>query len=445
MKGDVIRELVASGVLTVLGLGLVTEILWVVQRPDDIDWRTSLRGQQNQFPPHIWPSISSFFSLQDESDKTAQDQQPDEQQTKDEMDMADNTHHPRVGPLAEFHVYDDPEGEDDIEVEWTSTRSFSSHPYSTYRRQRHPADDPICIGMIVKNVWRPGKKGVKLRQQFFTVLRSILRQSRRKSLHFVFLTDPISVPLLDPILKKYLPIDLNGLSSIGLNVTYDFFDVQAISRRFSSTIRRLKPNFTSGSVEAAKYRDDLFMIGPFYHLIFPFRRFIMLDIDLKFRIDIQELDAQFDLFEPEILMGVGLDLSPHYRHVLRYYREQNPGTHIGEPGRFQGLNTGVVLFDFEKMRTNVDFNRMVMNHEGVVDRLSEKYIFKSHLGDQCLFTLLALERPEWFHVLPCEFNYQLDTSMMRYPFLHIFQSYHNCTASPKIYHGNGGFEIPEED
>lgn len=324
------------------------------------------------------------------------------------------------------------------------SRSFTSHPHSTYRRHPNAADDPICIGMIVKNVWRPGEKSVKLRRHFFTVLRSILRQSRRKSLHFVFLTDPTSVPLLDPILKKYLPIDLEGPSSIGLNVTYDFFDVQAISHRFSSTIHRLRPYFKSDSEQAAKYRDDLFMIGPFYHLIFPFRRFIMLDIDLKFRIDIQELDAQFELFEPGNVMGVGLDLSPHYRHVLRFYREQNPGTHIGEPGRFQGLNTGVVLFDFEKMRANKDFNRMIMNHEGMVDRLSEKYIFKSHLGDQCLFTLVALERPEWFYVLPCEFNYQLDTMMMRYPFLEIFESYHNCTALPKIYHGNGGFEIPED-
>ena len=26
----------------------------------------------------------------------------------------------------------------------------------------------------------------------------------------------------------------------------------------------------------------------------------------------------------------------------------------------------------------------------------------------------------------------------------IFPSYHNCTEEPKIYHGNGGTEIPDE-
>ena len=40
-------------------------------------------------------------------------------------------------------------------------------------------------------------------------------------------------------------------------------------------------------------------------------------------------------------LKVGLDLSPHYRTSLELYRKQNPGTHIGQPGRW----TRKILFN----------------------------------------------------------------------------------------------------
>ena len=43
-------------------------------------------------------------------------------------------------------------------------------------------------------------------------------------------------------------------------------------------------------------------------------------------------------------MGVGLDLSPHYKKFLAEYIEINPNTELGKPGPRQGFNTGVVLF-----------------------------------------------------------------------------------------------------
>ena len=43
-------------------------------------------------------------------------------------------------------------------------------------------------------------------------------------------------------------------------------------------------------------------------------------------------------------MGVGLDLSPHYKKFLAEYIEINPDTELGKPGPKQGFNTGVVLF-----------------------------------------------------------------------------------------------------
>ena len=59
------------------------------------------------------------------------------------------------------------------------------------------------------------------------------------------------------------------------------------------------------------------MIAPFLHRSLPYRRFIMLDVDLFFRTDIKELYLTFDLFGKKEAVALSLDLAPHYYHVLR--------------------------------------------------------------------------------------------------------------------------------
>ena len=130
---------------------------------------------------------------------------------------------------------------------------------------------------------------------------------------------------------------------------------------------------------------------------------------------------------------------------MKKYRQQNPNTTIGEPGRYQGFNTGVVLYNLQRMRDNEKYNQYVDNVNEAIDKLAEKYLFRSHLGDQCFFTLLGIEYPDWFSVLPCGYNFQLDISLaVQLAFRPIFDLYHNCTETPKIYHGNGGTEIPDD-
>ena len=51
----------------------------------------------------------------------------------------------------------------------------------------------------------------------------------------------------------------------------------------------------------------------------------MLDIDLKFQIDILELFQEFERFGQDQMIGVGNDLAPHYWIAFRHYRAQNPG------------------------------------------------------------------------------------------------------------------------
>ncbi len=143
--------------------------------------------------------------------------------------------------------------------------------------------------------------------------------------------------------------------------------------------------------------------------------------------------------------GVGLDLSVHYRHVLRFHRERNPGSVLGAPGRFQGFNTGIVLFDLRRMRNNHVYLTHANNTNDVTAALADRLQFRSHLGDQCFFTLLGFEFPQLFYALPCEYNFQLDTGMCRKEWVDVFPAYHNCTTQAKIVHANGGVEMPFED
>ena len=199
---------------------------------------------------------------------------------------------------------------------------------------------------------------------------------------------------------------------------------------------------------SSKYSEDLFLIAPFLHRSLPFRRLIMLDVDLAFRIDIVELYGTFDSFSEAESMAFVPDLAPHYYHVLRFYRASNPGTLIGSPGRFQGLNTGVALYNLARMRSKTTFNEYTADDDDLaaaVDELAAKFSFKSHLGDQCFFTLLSLEYPEWFKMMDCAYNFQLDVAMFREPWDGVFPSYHNCTSKPKVYHMNGGNETPSEE
>lgn len=179
-------------------------------------------------------------------------------------------------------------------------------------------------------------KGHELKYQFVTMYRSILKHSHQGlyDLHFLLLTDSRSVPYLAKIIEKFIRRDVKGNGS-AMRVSYEFVDTRSITVHYQKAINEIRPLFTSTSEKAKKYTDDLFLMGPFYHRVFPYRKLIVLDADLKFRLDISQLYQQFDDFTDDQVMGVGIDLAPHYRIAFREYRKNNPGTRVGEPGRFQ--------------------------------------------------------------------------------------------------------------
>ena len=120
-------------------------------------------------------------------------------------------------------------------------------------------------------------------------------------------------------------------------------------------------------VGGKKYEDFIFYLFPYYHLLLPsIDQLIVLDFDtckniavlfsltnfiaLVFKVDPFMLHEEFSKFNDSHLLGMGVDLNLQYNHKLSRYRKENPGTLVGMPGRYQGLNTGVILMDLDRIR-----------------------------------------------------------------------------------------------
>ena len=98
------------------------------------------------------------------------------------------------------------------------------------------------------------------------------------------------------------------------------------------------------------------------------------------RSDLIELYKHFKLFSPDQVVGVATDQTPHYHDKSRAYRERNPSSTVGSPGNMQGFNTGVALYDLEKMRSSQPYQGAVEIEEMI--RLEEKYKIRGTVGDQ---------------------------------------------------------------
>ncbi len=108
-------------------------------------------------------------------------------------------------------------------------------------------------------------------------------------LHLVVLTDDESVPLLRPLVDKFV----SKLARV--EVETEYFEASEISYAFLDEIMQLRAHFTSSTKAARKYADHLFMMAPFYHRVFPYDRLIMLDADLRFKVTVFLFPLTFSL------------------------------------------------------------------------------------------------------------------------------------------------------
>jgi len=279
-------------------------------------------------------------------------------------------------------------------------------------------------------------------QTFFSHL---LQLSTGTTQHWIILTDNNSINVVNSILRNIIMkhVTSNIISTYQGRKTIrrvpkiiiDYIDLDGIANdaRADNIIKSMH-SFQLFNV--GKYLDKLFYVGPMYHWIFPnLNKLIFMDVDLDIHTDIKVLFQQFSEFNSSNIIGVGYDLSPHYRLNLEQYRKWHPGSTLGDPGPTQGFNTGVVLFDLDRMRGSDKYNSFLDPDE--VKRVISKYGYHISLGDQDWFTNIGFESPDLFYRLPCQFNAQISVQYWRPPWEEVFEEYHHCEKPFHIIHKNG--------
>ncbi|XP_023342823.1 xyloside xylosyltransferase 1 [Eurytemora carolleeae] len=287
----------------------------------------------------------------------------------------------------------------------------------------------------------------------------LLQADSRRPIHFIVLTDDWSrqdvgefmVTLLARLISTEL-IQVQNRKRKHIPPVYvslvDYHEVANLNMDFVKTFQSYKLG-DKEALQEDKYSRDFFYIAPFYHLAFTsLTTLIFLDcFDLDFKADIGLLTDEVKKMEKtSAVIGIGLDLSPHYRIKMEAYNKiygMGPDS-PGRPGRFQGFNSGVVIFHLERMRRSETYNSY-LNSKELVALFTEQFVRPS-VGDQDWFTSLGFKEPELFYVLPCQFNVQTSLQWMKESYKDVFDDYHYCDnmQNVKIIHLNGCGPTPKD-
>lgn len=311
----------------------------------------------------------------------------------------------------------------------------------------------IEVGFTLINLQRTDKFGHRFTYKVERTFSTLMTYSSDTPIHLIMVTDPASLKSLGTFLLHFISRSLSegvifngGRGKIRLpKLRFSFVDVEDIKKLDEPFVNALKRNTEAKDGEKIdKYSADLFYIAPLFYKSFSnLDRMIFLDAtDLDFFDSIKHLQKQFDNIDKE-WMGVGVETTPHYRKNLAKYLEDHYGSPLGLPGPQQGLNTGVVLFNFKSMRESGAYQEHLRPDR--VDLLIRKYGYKMNLGDQDWFTNLAWDHPEKFFILPCHYNAQTNIQLLTPPWEDVFDSYHYCDVKTKlkIVHRNGCGPIPQ--
>lgn len=302
----------------------------------------------------------------------------------------------------------------------------------------------ISVGMIIINIKKTSKLSLEFGWKLERNLRSLLDFSSGNPLHFIIITDKESLQSVSTFLSqfvgKYVATTVIKSSKwrkkrLFPKLVFEFVNIENIIVKDQAFFNAMK---NRSMTQDMKYNADLFYISPLYHKAFTsLSKIIFLDSsDLHFYDDILLLQEQFNHMDRQVI-GVGLDLSPHYRNMVTDLAG-NTWTSLGLPGPRQGLNTGVVLFNLDKMRESKEIAMFVQPDK--VGQLLDRYgLSRMSLGDQDWLTCLAWDQPHLFYILPCQFNRQTDLMYLREGWEEVFDDYHHCDAATghKIVHRNG--------
>ncbi|XP_036377908.1 xyloside xylosyltransferase 1 [Megalops cyprinoides] len=340
---------------------------------------------------------------------------------------------------------------------FSSTTKRIKQTQASHNANRNDADLSVdTVEAVEDRAWRTGPGRVQyyhalmmftkvdksrgLQEKFEVAMRSMAKhgsflEEEMLVLHFV--SDESSKELGEKMLPNLL---------LGASFQYEvvFHDVAALTEKLFPIVEAMQKHFSAGS--GAYYSDAIFFLSVAMHRIMPadLKRIVQLDLDLKYRSNIRDLFQEFHRFPPGAVIGIAREMQPVYRHTFWQYRKENPKSKVGEPppdGQ-PGFNSGVMLLDLEAMRHSALYNQLL--EPGRVASLAEQYHFRGHLGDQDFFTMIGMEHPELFSVLPCGWNRQLCTWWRDHGYGDIFQLYYHCEGPVHIYHGNCNTPIPDD-
>ncbi|XP_060593934.1 xyloside xylosyltransferase 1-like [Ruditapes philippinarum] len=261
---------------------------------------------------------------------------------------------------------------------------------------------------------------------------------------FKFASSKINLYILGDVKSEEIAKDI--LSEVADKQKYNVLhlDIDTLVKEVHEIVSEMQKYFSYKP--GAYYSDSLFFMSLVIHKVLPdMHKVIMLDCDLKFNADIKELFNRFELFTDTNIMGIARDAQPVYRHNFHMYINKNKGTRVGAPppDGLTGFNSGVLLLDLDKMRKSEVYNSLLSAES--IKLLTEKFLFKGHLGDQDFYSLISLEHEELFHVLPCTWNRQLCTWWRDHGYAEVFDQYFKCEGHINIYHGNCNTAIPKLD
>uniref|UniRef100_UPI00398ED383 xyloside xylosyltransferase 1 isoform X2 n=1 Tax=Pristiophorus japonicus TaxID=55135 RepID=UPI00398ED383 len=279
-----------------------------------------------------------------------------------------------------------------------------------------------------------------LREKITVAIKSMVKHAMFKDnevLHLHFVADVPSRKIGEPLLQQLMQAATFKYQVI-------FHDVDVLTEKLFPVVEAMQKHFSSGS--GTYYSDSIFFLSVAMHRIMPaeMTRIVQLDLDLKYMSNIRGLFGEFEKFQPGAVIGIAREMQPVYRHTFWQYRRENPKAKVGDPlpDGLPGFNSGVMLLNLEAMRQSELYNQLL--NIGNVRKLTEKYHFKGHLGDQDFFTLIGMEHTGLFHILDCTSNRQLCTWWRDHGYADVFDQYFKCDGKVKIYHGNCNTPIPDD-
>lgn len=139
---------------------------------------------------------------------------------------------------------------------------------------------------------------------------------------------------------------------------------------------------------------DLFYIAPFYHSLFPEKEnLIVVDLDLEFRVGIDQVHSLFATMTPSQVVGLTPCQSPYYPFITG-----------GSERQRRGLSTGVLLLKIRQMQDSGEYNAQLTSSK--MEELARKYLpyYDWVLAEQDWFSLLYWDQSHLVKELPCRFN-----------------------------------------